>query len=359
MAALEARGGDSHNGVGPKGASGGDAVPPQLTPTEGLPERKAERRRQERVARMLHDVRRGDRRARSAQSLPEDLLAQADSGAYEPTAGRRRPALGARARRRRQPAAPAPPPRCPGRAVRRDGDRQAEGPGAARREVLADPPARGQRQPLRLRPGHHAGAAQAPVPAPRVHPADLVHRQRHDPADGAGRDPLRRGHRAAAGLADPAARRPVVHRVGLGARGAARGQPDRHRAAHRRRRRLGDLRRPGRPQDPRRDRRHGGAGHQPDPAPGRAPGARPAMLVAVLLNGLVSVVGVAGGYFFNVILQGGTPGRLPGLVQRAGPGAGLLVRGDQGADLRADRRRSSPPTRGCAPAAARRASATR
>ena len=55
MAALEARGGDSHNGVGPKGASGGDAVPPQLTPTEGLPERKAERRRQERVARMMHE----------------------------------------------------------------------------------------------------------------------------------------------------------------------------------------------------------------------------------------------------------------------------------------------------------------
>ena len=33
-----------------------------------------------------------------------------------------------------------------------------------------------------------------------------------------------------------------------------------------------------------------------------------AMLVALALNGLVSVVGVAGGYFFNVILQGGTPG---------------------------------------------------
>ena len=32
------------------------------------------------------------------------------------------------------------------------------------------------------------------------------------------------------------------------------------------------------------------------------------MLVAVLLNGLVSVVGVCGGYFFNVILQHGTPG---------------------------------------------------
>ena len=32
------------------------------------------------------------------------------------------------------------------------------------------------------------------------------------------------------------------------------------------------------------------------------------MLVAMALNGLVSVVGVAGGYFFNVVLQGGTPG---------------------------------------------------
>ncbi len=32
------------------------------------------------------------------------------------------------------------------------------------------------------------------------------------------------------------------------------------------------------------------------------------ILAAVLLNGLVSVVGVVGGYFFNVIVQGGTPG---------------------------------------------------
>jgi phospholipid/cholesterol/gamma-HCH transport system permease protein len=32
------------------------------------------------------------------------------------------------------------------------------------------------------------------------------------------------------------------------------------------------------------------------------------MLVALLLTGLVSVVGIAGGYFFNVLLQGGTPG---------------------------------------------------
>ncbi|KAA2264757.1 ABC transporter permease [Solihabitans fulvus] len=33
-----------------------------------------------------------------------------------------------------------------------------------------------------------------------------------------------------------------------------------------------------------------------------------AMLISVLLNGMVSVVGVMGGYFFNVILQDGTPG---------------------------------------------------
>lgn len=33
-----------------------------------------------------------------------------------------------------------------------------------------------------------------------------------------------------------------------------------------------------------------------------------AMITSLLLNGLVSVVGVMGGYFFNVVLQGGTPG---------------------------------------------------
>jgi phospholipid/cholesterol/gamma-HCH transport system permease protein len=32
------------------------------------------------------------------------------------------------------------------------------------------------------------------------------------------------------------------------------------------------------------------------------------MVVAVLLNGLVSVVGICGGFFFNVVLQHGTPG---------------------------------------------------
>jgi phospholipid/cholesterol/gamma-HCH transport system permease protein len=33
-----------------------------------------------------------------------------------------------------------------------------------------------------------------------------------------------------------------------------------------------------------------------------------AVVVSMLLNGLVSVVGVLGGYFFNVVMQGGTPG---------------------------------------------------
>ena len=33
-----------------------------------------------------------------------------------------------------------------------------------------------------------------------------------------------------------------------------------------------------------------------------------AMPIAVFLNGLVTIVGVAGGYVFNVVLQDGTPG---------------------------------------------------
>src|SRR5436190_6019637 len=39
-----------------------------------------------------------------------------------------------------------------------------------------------------------------------------------------------------------------------------------------------------------------------------APRVLACMLVAVFLNGLVSVVGVTGGYVFNVVLQDGTPG---------------------------------------------------
>jgi len=48
-------------------------------------------------------------------------------------------------------------------------------------------------------------------------------------------------------------------------------------------------------------------------------------VVAVLLNGLVSVVGVAGGYFFNVILQDGTPGAYLSSFQALGQLPDLVV----------------------------------
>jgi phospholipid/cholesterol/gamma-HCH transport system permease protein len=49
------------------------------------------------------------------------------------------------------------------------------------------------------------------------------------------------------------------------------------------------------------------------------------MLVAVLLNGLVNVVGVAGGYFFTVVMQGGTPGAYLASFQALGQLPDLLV----------------------------------
>jgi phospholipid/cholesterol/gamma-HCH transport system permease protein len=50
-----------------------------------------------------------------------------------------------------------------------------------------------------------------------------------------------------------------------------------------------------------------------------------AMLVALLLNGLVSVVGVAGGYVFTVLLQGGTPGSYIASFQALGQLADLVA----------------------------------
>ena len=272
MAALEARGGDAHNGVGPKGASGGDAVPPQLTPTEGLPERKAARRRQERVARMLHEFDADDGRGHPP-SLPEDLLAQADAGAFAPTpgAGGRHWAPEADAVAPRSTATVVLP-RPGGRRVTATDEPKAPGlldgkfsptrPLAASGNLFAfalDTIRALPKRPFQLREFIQQTWFVASV---TILPTALV------------AIPFGAVIALQLGLADPAARRPVLHRVGVGARRPARGQPDRHGAAHRRRRWLGDLRRPRRPQDPRRDRRHGGAGHQPDPAPGRAPGAR-------------------------------------------------------------------------------------
>jgi phospholipid/cholesterol/gamma-HCH transport system permease protein len=50
-----------------------------------------------------------------------------------------------------------------------------------------------------------------------------------------------------------------------------------------------------------------------------------AMLVSVLLNGLVSVVGVSGGYLFNVVLQHGTPGAYLASFQALGQPPDLMA----------------------------------
>ena len=49
------------------------------------------------------------------------------------------------------------------------------------------------------------------------------------------------------------------------------------------------------------------------------------MLVALLLNGMVSVIGVLGGYFFNVVMQGGTPGAYLASFQALGQLPDLVV----------------------------------
>ena len=56
-----------------------------------------------------------------------------------------------------------------------------------------------------------------------------------------------------------------------------------------------------------------------------APRIAATMLVAVLLNGLVSVVGVSGGYCFNVVMQGGTPGAYVASFQALGQLPDLVV----------------------------------
>jgi phospholipid/cholesterol/gamma-HCH transport system permease protein len=56
-----------------------------------------------------------------------------------------------------------------------------------------------------------------------------------------------------------------------------------------------------------------------------APRIAATMLVALLLNGLVSVVGVSGGYFFNVVLQGGTSGAYLASFEALGQPADLVV----------------------------------
>ena len=132
--------------------------------------------------------------------------------------------------------------------------------------------------------------------------------QCHDPADRAGLDPVRRGHRAAARLPDPPARRavasparpsvlavvreagPIVTALIIAGAGGSAICAD-----------LGS----------RKIREEIDAMEVLGIDPIQrlvVPRVLASMLVAVLLNGLVIVVGVAGGYFFNVVMQGGTPG---------------------------------------------------
>ena len=108
-----------------------------------------------------------------------------------------------------------------------------------------------------------------------------------------------------------------LHRRGERAGDRARGQPDRDGAADRRRRRLGDLRRPRLAQDPRGDRRHGGARHLARSSGWSCRACSPRMLVSVLLNGLVSVVGVGRRLLLQRHPAGRYAGRLPRVVHRA------------------------------------------
>ena len=123
MAALEARGGDAHNGVGPKGASGGgrraaaaaaDAGPARAP---GCPSPPGAGRPHAARARPRH-------RRRDPQVTARRPAGQADSGSFAPSRG---PAAGT-GRPSPTPAAPAPTT-LPVRAVGGDGDGAAEGPG--------------------------------------------------------------------------------------------------------------------------------------------------------------------------------------------------------------------------------------
>ena len=336
MAALEARGGDSHNGVGPKGASGGDAVPPQLTPTEGLPERKAERRRQERVARMLHEFDEETQEAIRA-SLPEDLLAQADSGAFTADHRLRRPPLGAGARRRRRarPAADRHAAPAGGRRVTATDQPKAPGlldgrfsptrPLAASGNLFAfalDVIRALPKRPFQIREFIQqtwfvASVTILPTALVAIPFGAVIALQLGSLTRQLGAQSFTGSASVLAVLREAS---PIVTALLIAGAGGSAICAD-----------LGARKI--------RDEIDAMEVLGIDPIQRLVvPRVLASMLVAVLLNGLVSVVGVAGGYFFNVVLQGGTPGRLPGVLQRPGPGRGLLVRGDQGADLRPDRR---------------------
>ena len=136
---------------------------------------------------------------------------------------------------------------------------------------LGRPGAGGDRGDGRRRDPSHLHHA---LPAARVHRAGVVHHERDADAHDLGEHPLRRRHLPAGRQPHRTARRPVLRGGHGGPRGGARGGPDRRSPHHRRSRGVGHLLGPGCAQDPRGDRRDGGARRRPvGPARG-ASGAR-------------------------------------------------------------------------------------
>ena len=177
-------------------------------------ERKAVARRQQRVLEMLHTLPAGG----PGRDQEVDGRGARDRGAGPSQSTEQRPATPSADG---QPAAHPSPDRRADAATHRRAARP-DGFAVAGRWSAAGGP------PVRAVPRRLPADVQAALPGPRVHPAGLVHRQRHDRPDRPGRDPVRRGHRAATRHAWP--RRSARSRSSASAERAGhrpRGQPDR------------------------------------------------------------------------------------------------------------------------------------
>ncbi len=186
--------------------------------------------------------------------------------------------------------------------------------------------------------------APPPVPVRGAAAPDLVHHPRLHAPGADGLDPVRRDPRPPGRRARPAGRRGLVHRRGQHPGRRTPGLADHHRPDALRRRRLGDLLRHRRPQDPRGARRARGHGHLGDRAADPPPRAvhrhrrRPAQRRGHVLHD-----------HHDAADQHGRDEPLPRLLPRLGrhPRASLrpAALADQGRGVRRSSARSSPPTR--------------
>src|SRR5690606_21203232 len=269
-----------------------------------------------------------------------------------PATGGRRTSDGRRRPRSREAVWPFANPRGGGRprgAARRDpGNRfrrgrsaadgsqpfQGPGPGAQARRAGA----RRDRAAVRDAPRRPAPDLGRPPVVGRVRRAVLVPGPCDEHPGDADRGAARRDDLPAGRRHRPAARRAVGHGRAADRRDDPAGRPAGGRAAGLRRRRLGDHRRHGRPQHPRRTRGHGGHGHQPGPPPGhpQAVGGEHGVRAALL-------GGDPGGRPGRLLLQRHPAGRQPGSVlRRLHLPAAVLGPGDhpvQGLGVRVHRRR--------------------